>query len=158
METASQEETQMGQSNFKARIELDGKTATGICVPDELVEALGGGKRPKVRATVAGYSYRTSVGRMRGEFKFPVSAAVREAAGVAAGDEVDVSLELDTKPRELNLPEELAKALGREPAAKQAFEQLSYSKRKRHILAVEGAKTEETRQRRVAKTLEELRG
>lgn len=141
---------------FQATIQLDGKTATGVRVPDDVVAALGGGNRPKVRVTLGGYSYQTSVARMGGEFKFPVSAAVREEAGVAAGDEVVVEIELDDAPREVVVPSELAEALEREPQAKAAFERLSYSGRKRHVLAVEGAKTDETRQRRIAKVLAEL--
>lgn len=141
---------------FPAIIELDGKTATGVTVPDEVVEALGGGNRPRVRVTLAGYSYQTTVARMRGQFKFPVSAAVREQAGVAAGDQVEVEIELDTSPRELAMPEDLAALLDRDPAAKRAFEKLSYSNQKRHVLAIEGAKTPETRQRRLAKALDEL--
>jgi uncharacterized protein YdeI (YjbR/CyaY-like superfamily) len=94
---------------------------------------------------------------MGGSFKLPVSAEVRERAGVAAGDEVDVEIELDTAPRELDIPAELADALAKHPTANAAFEKLSYTNRKRHVLAVEGAKTAETKQRRIAKTLDELR-
>lgn len=142
---------------FQATIQLDGKTATGIEVPDEVVAALGGGNRPRVRVTLAGYSYRTTVARMHGKFKFPVSAAVREQAGVAAGDQVDVEIELDDQPRELTVPSALAQALDAHPAAKLAFDKLSYSNRKRHVLAVDGAKTDETRQRRLDKIVAELR-
>lgn len=141
---------------FMAAIQLDGKTATGIRVPDEVVEELGGGNRPPVRVTLAGHTYRSTIARMRGEFKLPVSAAVREAAGVAAGDEVSVHVELDAEPRELAIPEALAAALERRPAAKDVFARLSLSQRKRHVLAVESAKTAETRERRIAKLLEEL--
>lgn len=142
--------------NFKATVLLDGKTATGIRVPDEIVSALGG-NRPSVRVTLRGYSYRTTVARMRGQFLFPVSAAVRAQAGVAAGDKVDVRIELDNTPRELDVPKDLVKALARDRRAKQAFEKLSYTNKKRHVLAIEGAKTVETRQRRLAKALDELR-
>jgi len=141
---------------FRATLELGGKTATGIRVPDDVVEALGGGNRPPVRVTFAGYSYRTTVARMRGEFMFPVSAAVREQAGVSAGDELDIEIELDTSSREVAVPAELAAALQQHPEAKQAFEKLSYTNQKRHALAIEGAKTSETRQRRLAKIIEEL--
>src|SRR5947209_7546613 len=117
---------------FLATIQLDGKTATGINVPDYVVAALGGGNRPRVRVTLAGYSYQSTVARMGGTFKVPVSAAVREQAGVAAGDEVEVEIELDNSPRELALPPALAEALDREPEAKRAFEKLSYTNQKRH--------------------------
>lgn len=106
-----------------------------------------------MRVTLGGCSYQTTVGSVRGEFLFPVSAAVREQAGVAAGDEVEVGVELDTAPRELVIPAELAAALDADAGAREAFELLSYSNRKRHVLAVEGAKTEDTRQRRLAKIL-----
>jgi bifunctional DNA-binding transcriptional regulator/antitoxin component of YhaV-PrlF toxin-antitoxin module len=142
---------------FDAALQLDGKTATGIRVPDEIVSALGGGNRPRVRVKLAGHSYQTTVARMRGEFKFPVSAAVRERAGLSAGDEVEVTIELDSEPRELTIPAELADALEQRPEAKQAFEELSYTNHKRYVLAVEGAKTPETRQRRIAKALDELK-
>ena len=142
---------------FEGTIQLDGKTATGVRVPDDVVAALGGGNRPRVRVTLGGYSYQTSVARMGGEFKFPVSAAVREQSGLAAGDDVAVQIELDNAPRELAVPAELAEALDREPAARRTFDKLSYSNRKRHVLAVEGAKTEETRQRRLDKIITELR-
>jgi bifunctional DNA-binding transcriptional regulator/antitoxin component of YhaV-PrlF toxin-antitoxin module len=142
---------------FPATILLGGKTATGVRVPDEIVEALGAGNRPPVRVTLAGYTYQTTVARMRGQFMFPVSAAVREQAGVAAGDQLDVEIELDTSPREVAVPAELAAALKEHPDAKRAFEKLSYTNQKRHVLAIEGAKTAETRQRRLAKAIDELR-
>ena len=143
---------------FRATLQLARKTATGIPVPDDVVKALGAGNRPAVRVTLAGHSYQTTVARMGGEFKFPVSAAIREQTGLAAGDQVEVEIELDTEPREVSVPAELAQELEKDPDARRAFEQLSYSNRKRHALAVEGAKTPETRQRRVAKALDELRG
>jgi hypothetical protein len=141
---------------FRTTIQLNGKTATGIHVPEKIVDSLGGGNRPRVRVTIAGYAYQTTIGRMRGRFMLPVSAAVRERAGVQAGDEVAVELELDATPRELSVPPELAKALKRDRKARDAFEKLSYSNRKRHALAIEGAKSDETKQRRLAKILDEL--
>lgn len=141
---------------FHTTIQLGGKTATGIEVPADVVAALNAGNRPPVRVTVAGYSYRTTVARMGGKFMFPVSAAVREQAGVAAGEEVDVEIEIDDAPREVAIPAALGEMLDRNPDAKQAFERLSYSNQKRHALAVEGAKTEQTRQRRLAQILSEL--
>jgi hypothetical protein len=141
---------------FRGTVQLDGKTATGIRVPEEIVTALGGGNRPRVRVTLAGYSYQTTVARMRGEFVFPVSAAVREQAGVAAGDTLDIEIELDDIPRELDIPAELASALKQNPRAGAAFDALSYTNKKRHATAIDSAKAEETRQRRLAKVLEEL--
>ncbi len=142
---------------FHATVGLDGKTATGITVPDDVIVALGAGNRPRVRVTFAGYTYQTTVARMRGEFKFPVSAAVREQTGVAAGDEVDVTIEPDTEPRELAVPADLAAALDAEPGVRAAFDTLSYTNRKRYVLAVEEAKTAETRERRIARAVGELR-
>jgi hypothetical protein len=142
---------------FRATIELGGKTATGIEVPDDVVAALGPGRRPAVRATIQGYTYRTSVASMRGRFMLPVSAAIRESAGVAAGDEVDVELALDTAPREVVVPPDLASALAGDPDAGRCFDGLSYSHKQRYVLSVEGAKTDETRRRRIAKAVETLR-
>jgi hypothetical protein len=141
---------------FRATVELNGKTATGIEVPAEVVAALGKGKRPPVTATVNGYSYRTSVAAMGGRFLMPVSAQVRQDAGVAAGDVVDVELELDEAPRTVTVPDDLAEALAGDPAAGAAFARLSYSHQQRHVLAVESAKAPETRQRRIAKTVADL--
>jgi len=142
---------------FRATLQLNGKTATGIRVPDEVVAALGTQKRPAVHVTLAGYAYRSTVASMRGVFMLPVSADVREQAGVAAGDELDVTLELDTQPREVSVPPDFADALDHDPQARRFFDGLSYSNRLRHVLSIEGAKTDETRQRRIAKSVAALR-
>lgn len=141
---------------FKATIELNGKTATGIEVPAEAVEALGGGKKPAVYATIGGYTYRSTVAVMGGRYMLPVSAEHRGAAGVAAGDEVEVALKLDTDPREVKVPEDLAAALAGAPAARAFFDGLSNSNKSRVVLSVEGAKTEETRLRRIDKAVQAL--
>jgi hypothetical protein len=141
---------------FRAVVRLDGKTATGIEVPPDVVAGLGAGRRPRVFATVNGYRYRSSVGSMGGRFLLPVSAQVRAAAGVAAGDEVDVDLELDAEPRTVTVPPDLAAALDAEPRARQAFDAMPYSHRHRYVLSVEDAKTPETRQRRIGKTVAQL--
>ncbi len=141
---------------FTATVLQSGATATGIPVPPEAVDALGAGKRPAVRVTVNGYTYRSTVATLRGVYMIPLSAEHRQAAGVAAGDEVSVDLELDTAPREVDVPADLAAALSAAPAARQAFEALSYSNRRAHVLAVEGAKTDATRQRRIAGVVERL--
>jgi hypothetical protein len=142
---------------FRATLQLGGKTATGIEVPAEVVESLGAGKRPPVRVTIKGHTYRTTVAPMGGRFMLPVSADNRTSAGVVAGDEVDVDVALDTEPREVSVPPDLAEALDAEPDAKRYFDGLSYSHKLRHVLAIEGAKTAETRQRRVAKAVSALR-
>ena len=142
---------------FRATIKASGKTATGIQVPAAAVEQLGSSKRPAVRATINGYTYRTSVASMGGVFMLPVSAEVRERAGVAAGDSVDVHLELDTEPREVAVPPDFATALAGNAPAKHFFDGLSYSNKLRHVLAVEAAKSTETRRRRIAKAVAALR-
>lgn len=141
---------------FHATIELNGKTATGIEVPAEVLAALGPGKRPSVRVTINGYSYPSTVGSMGGRSLIPVSAEVRGRASVAAGDEVDVDVVADDSPRQVEIPADLSAALDREPAARQAFGRLSYSGQRRYVLAIEQAKTAETRQRRIGKAVAEL--
>jgi hypothetical protein len=136
---------------------LGGKTATGIRVPPEVVASLGSSKRPSVRATINGYTYRSTVAPLGGEFMLPVSAEVRESAGVAAGDEVDIDLELDTEPREVTVPPDFMDALDGDADAKRFFDGLSYSNQRRFVLSVEEAKTAETRQRRIAKAVSTLR-
>ena len=141
---------------FRATLELAGKTATGMHVPPKVVEALGAGKRPAVRVTINGYTYRSTVAVYGGEFLLGVSDEVRKASGVRAGDELDVELALDTAPREVDVPPDLAAALRAAPTAQGAFDALSYSNRRRYVLSVDGAKSAETRQRRIAKAVEEL--
>lgn len=143
---------------FRAKLELAGKTATGMHVPPEVVAALGAGKRPPVRATINGYTYRSTVAVYGGEFLLGVSDEVRRAAGVRAGDELDVELDLDTEPRQVEVPTDFALSLRAAPAARRAFDSLSYSNKRRHVLAIEGAKTPETRQRRIDKSIDELSG
>ena len=142
---------------FRTTILQSGKTATGIRVPDEVVEALGGGRRPAVSVTINGYTYRSSVAVMGDAYMVGVNADNRAGAGVAGGDEVDVEIELDTAPRTVTVPAELAAALDAEPAARQAFDALSYSNKSWHVLQVTGAKTDETRQRRIAKSIAALK-
>lgn len=144
--------------SFSAVVHLGGKTATGIVVPEEVVEGLGKGKRPPVRVTLNGYTYRSTVAPMGGVFMLPVSAEVREQAGVNAGDEVEVTLELDTEPREVSLPPDFAAELGSDANAQQAFNALSYSKKRGLVEPIDQAKTAETRQKRIAKALDALRG
>lgn len=146
------------EMRFHATIRLDGKTATGIEVPADVMAALGPGKRPRVQVTINGYSYPSTVGSMGGRSLIPVSAEVRTRARVAAGDEVDVDVLPDTRPRTVEVPADLSAALEGEPAARQAFERLSYSAKHRYVHAIEQAKTAETRQRRIRKAIEELPG
>ena len=143
---------------FRTTVELGGATATGLPVPDDVVQALAAGKRPAVRVTVNGHTYRSTIATMGGRFLLPLSAENRAAAGVAAGDEVDVEVQVDTEPRVVQVPADLRAALDAEPVAAQAFAVLSYSHQLQHVLAVEAAKAPETRRRRIAGTLAKLTG
>lgn len=95
---------------FKATLDLSKKTATGIEVPGEIVEELGGGKKPAVKVTIGSYTYRSTIGSMGGKFMLPVSKENREGAGIEAGNEVEVELELDTVTRELIVPDDFEEA------------------------------------------------
>jgi len=143
---------------FRVLIEGAGKTAAGIEIPPEVVAALGASKRPPVSVTINGYTYRSTVAVLGGRFMVGVSNEVRAASGVAAGDTVDVEMELDTAPREVSVPPELASELARDAAASKAFEALSYSKKRLIVDPVANAKTDETRDRNVAKAMSSLRG
>ncbi len=140
---------------FESTVELGGKTATGIPIPDEIIEALGSSKRPPVAITVNGHTYRTTAVRMGGRFLVPLSAENREAAGVAAGEDITVDLEADTAPREVALPDDLAAAMDDE--ARAAYDGLSYTHRKEWVRWVEEAKKPETRITRIEKTVAGLR-
>lgn len=142
---------------FRALIEGAGKTAAGIEVPAEVVEALGQTKRPPVSVTINGYTFRSTVAVLGGRFMVGVSNEVRANAGVAAGDRVDVEMELDTAPREVTVPPQLAAELAGDAAAKRAYEALSYSKKRLIVDPVANAKTDETRDRNVAKAMASLR-
>jgi hypothetical protein len=142
---------------FRTTVLQTGKTTTGIQVPGEIVEALGSGKRPPVTITINGFTYRTTVAVMGGRFMVGVNADNRAAAGVAGGDEVDVEIELDTAPRAVVVPPDFAAALDTEPEARRTFDGLSYSNKSWHVLQVEGAKTDQTRQRRIVKSVEILK-
>jgi hypothetical protein len=142
---------------FRAKLLATGKTAAGIEVPAKVVEALGSSRRPAVSVTINGYTYRSSVAVMGGKFMVGVSAERREAAGVAPGEMLDIDIELDTQPRELIVPTDFAKALDGDARARRFFDGLSYSNRQRHVLSIEGAKTAETRQRRIDKSVSTLR-
>jgi hypothetical protein len=138
---------------FRTTLELDGKTATGFRVPSDVVAALGSGRRPPVLVTINGFTYRNTIAVYGDDYLLGVSAANRAGAGVAAGDSIEVDLELDTAPREVVVPADLRSALDADPAAAAFFEGLSYSNRQRHVLGIEGAKTAETRSRRIAKSV-----
>ena len=142
---------------FRTTILQGDKTATGIVIPDEVVEALGGGRRAAITVTFRGYTYRSSIATVDGRSMVGVSANVRAAAGVAGGDEVDVDVEVDTAPRVVEVPADFAAALDAEPAARATFDKLSNSNKTFHVAPIAGAKTEETRQRRIEKSIAALR-
>jgi Bacteriocin-protection, YdeI or OmpD-Associated/Domain of unknown function (DUF1905) len=130
----------------------------GLEVPAEVVTALGGGARPRVIITVNEHTWKSRIAIMRGRNLIGLSNANRQAAGVATGDEVEVDVELDHEPPVLTEPADFASALDADPAARAAYDRLSYSHRREHVLAIEGAKKPETRARRIEKALVMLRG
>jgi hypothetical protein len=143
---------------FTTTLEQTGKTTTGIRVPDDVIEALGQGKRPRVVVTLAGrYTYRTTVGPHAGSPFVSVSAAVRDEAGVTAGQVLDVELVLDTEPREVEVPEDLARELAADVAARRWFEGLTDSQRRGFVTSITSAKQAETRARRIEKAMAALR-
>lgn len=134
-------------------IQGTGRTAAGMEIPAGVVEALGAGRKPPVRVTIGSHTYRSSIASMGGVFMLGISNENRAKAGVAAGDEVEVDIELDTEPREVAVPADMRAALDADPAAARFFDGLSYSNRLRHVLTIEGAKTPETRRRRIEKAV-----
>ena len=142
---------------FRTTVEQSGKTATGIEVPSTVVAGLGAGKRPAVRVTINGVTYRSTVASMGERFMVGVSAENRAGAKVAGGDVVDVDIELDTAPRVVQVPKDFAAALKKDARAKATFDALSNSNKGWHVSSIEGAKTDETRQRRIAKSVAALR-
>lgn len=142
---------------FRTTLLLARKTATGVEVPEEVVAALGGGRQPLVTVRIGDHAYRSRIAVRGGTSMLPVSAEHREAAGVEAGDEVEVTVALDTEPRTVVIPDDLAEALADEPEARRFFDGLSPSAQGRFVTSIEGAKTAETRRRRVDKAVERLR-
>jgi hypothetical protein len=142
---------------FRATLESNGKTATGIRVPDEVVEALGSGRKPQVRVTIAGHTYRSTIASRRGRYLLGVSGENRERAGIAAGDELDVELALDTEPREVPVPPDLMGAFAAAAESKRFFDTLTPSQKQWYVLPIEQAKAVETRERRIAKAIAMLR-
>jgi Bacteriocin-protection, YdeI or OmpD-Associated/Domain of unknown function (DUF1905) len=142
---------------FETTLQLNGKTATGIEVPPEVVDALGSGKRPPVSVSINGHTYRSTIASRGERFLVGVSADNRELAGVAAGDEIEVEIALDIAPREVTVPADLATALAPHPDARRFFDGLTHSQQQAFVVPIEQAKKPETRQRRVAKAVGALR-
>ena len=141
---------------FRTTVLQTGKTTTGIEVPPEIVESLGRGKRPPVTVTINGYTYRNTVAVMDGVYMIGISAEHRAGTRVKGGDLVEVDIELDTAPRDVEIPADFAAALDAVPEARRAFDALSYSNKSWHTLQFAGAKSDETRQRRIAKSVQAL--
>ncbi len=144
-------------ASFRAKVLPAGKSATGVVVPEKIVAALGTSKKPPVRVTINGHTYRSTVAFMGGKFLVGISAEERKNTGVKAGDEIEVLLELDTAPREVTVPDDLSAALDRDKTARAFFDGMSYSNRRRHVLMIESAKAEDTRKRRIDKTVEMMK-
>ena len=142
---------------FRTKVLRAGKTATGVEVPAKVVEGLGSTKRPLVRVTINGYTYRSAIAPMGAVFMLGISEDVRNRTGVQGGDTIDVDVELDTQPRDVEVPPELAKALAKDPKARKYFESLSYSGKVRLTAPITNGKTAETRARNLAKAMEALR-
>jgi hypothetical protein len=143
-------------ARFRTTILSNGKTAAGVVVPVKIVEQLSSRKRPPVRVTIGNHSYRSTIAVMGGRFLLGISAENRAKAGVKAGDEITVHLELDTKPRDVDVPTDFARALRANKTAKAFFDQLSPSRKQWHVHSIESAKAPETRRRRIDKSIDML--
>ncbi len=141
-------------AKFSATLhQAPGKKATGIVVPPAVIDQLDAGKKPPVRVTLNGHEYRTTIGIMAGNAMIPVSAAVRKEAGIAAGDHLDIELVVDTTTRTVEKPPDLEAAFAANPAAATFFGTLSNSLQRYHVDNINGAKTPDTRQRRIDKAI-----
>jgi Bacteriocin-protection, YdeI or OmpD-Associated/Domain of unknown function (DUF1905) len=147
----------MGVIRFTTQLQPRGPAAAVVLDDAQVAEVGEGAKRFPVVATVNGYTWRTSVARMKGEFLVGLSREVRQNAGADAGDEVEVVLELDEGPREVEVPGALAAALAADPEASASFERMAFTHRKEYARWVTEAKKEETRQRRVQQAVEMIR-
>jgi hypothetical protein len=148
----------MGVIRFRTQLQPRGLAAAVVLDEGQVADVGEGAKRFPVVATVNGYTWRTSVARMGGEFLLGLSKQVRQGAGAEAGDEVDVTLELDTAPREVDVPDALATALAADPEVQASFERMAFTHRKEYARWIAEAKQEQTRQRRVQQALEMIRG
>jgi hypothetical protein len=138
---------------FTAVIQNAGEGGAFVEVPFDVEEAFGS-KRPKVKATIEGVSYRGTLVRMGTECHLLIILkGIREQVGKTFGDEVKITVELDTEPRVVAIPKDLAGALKKDREAKIRFGKLSYTHQKEYVTWIEEAKKDETRQRRLAKTI-----
>jgi hypothetical protein len=144
----------MSRQTFRTTLLKGDGDTTGFVVPDAVVEALGQGRKPKVTVTInGGFRYPNTVAVMGGQYMIGISKERRTLAGVKGGDTIEVTLELDTAPRVMEVPPDLQKALDKDKAAKAHFATLSYSNQRRHIDPINQAKTPETRARRIEKSV-----
>jgi hypothetical protein len=141
---------------FSTTLLKSGKTATGIKIPSEIIEKLSGGKKPLVKVTINGFTYRSAVAVMDGAYMVGVNAENREAAKVKGDDKIDVSIELDMEERTIEIPADFQKVLNKNSEDKKKFETLSNSKKKALVLPVANGKTEETRNRNIEKAMNSL--
>jgi Domain of unknown function (DUF1905)/Bacteriocin-protection, YdeI or OmpD-Associated len=141
---------------FKTKLLTAGKTATGIKIPPEIIEKLGGGKKPLVKVTINGFTYRSAVAVMGGAFMVGVNAENRDGAKVKGGDIINVTIELDTEERKIEIPGDFQKVLNKNSATKKKFEALSNSKKKALTIPIANGKTEETRNRNIEKAMKIL--
>ncbi|MGA9533066.1 MAG: YdeI/OmpD-associated family protein [Anaerolineales bacterium] len=157
MGDSSKEQFQAKPIKFQTQVLQTGKNTTGIKVPTEVIEELGGGKRPLIVVKINDYSYRSAIGSMGGKPMIPLSAANREAAGVKGGEQVDIAITLDLEPRTVTPPDDLLGALEKAGVV-EAFEKSAPSMQKEYVRQVETAKKIETRERRIAKIVDQLSG
>ena len=141
---------------FRAKVIPSGN-ATGVEIPADVMKALGSGPRPLIAVTINGHTWRSRAASMRGQQLVGISAANRAASGIAEGDVVEVDLELDTEPRVVPVPADLAMALNEDPEASAAFDRLPYGLKRKHVAAIEEAKTSEVRERRIARLVATMR-
>jgi len=142
---------------FKATVIPSGN-ATGVQIPRRLVEALRAGPRPPITVTINGHTWRSRVALMRGQCLVGISAANRAASGIVEGESVRVDLKLDTAPRVVSQPPDLAKVLRRDSKARAAFERLPFGLKRKYVAAIDDAKTPETRRRKIVKLVASMSG
>lgn len=143
---------------FTVTLLATGKATTGIKIDPSVPEALGGGKTPLVKVTLNGFTYASKIASMGGSLWIPVSAEIREKAKVEAGGTYEIELALDDAPRVIDPTPDLAARLAADPAAQAAWDKLAPSRKKAHVTDLEGAKSEDTRTRRLEKIMASLRG
>jgi hypothetical protein len=142
---------------FRTMLLQTSTTATGFRVPEDVMTELAGGRAPKIAATINGHTWRTSVATINGGPMVGVNADVRAATGVRGGEEIEVDLVRDTAPRTIEVPADLSGALDADPVARRTFDALSYSNKRFWVEPIVGAKSDETRQRRIEKAVATLR-